>query len=158
MLLKKPRSDNVLYFFIYVWLEFHRHAQFHIRTLQRVIRIMHYSPTLRHISAPAVCTRTLDEGVHRGDLWRSAQPQHTCAALIILLLISPTSEGWKAETTLPPPGFQPGNPGLWIQQLSHCTIIIKQRRKRSYLKKKMNKDTLNLTVNIQNQGQGFYIL
>ena len=34
--------------FFYVWLEFHRfhrHAQFHITTPQRVIRIMHYSPT-----------------------------------------------------------------------------------------------------------------
>ena len=40
----------------------------HNFTLQhrRVIRIMRYSPTLRHIPAPAVCTRTLAEGVHRG--------------------------------------------------------------------------------------------
>ena len=48
-----------------------------------------------------MCTRSLAEWVHRGDLWRSAQLRHTCAALIILLLISPTSEGWKAESTLP---------------------------------------------------------
>ena len=57
-----------LNFFFYVRLEFYRHAQFHITTPQTVIRIMHYSPTLRHIAAPDVCTRTLAEGVHRGDL------------------------------------------------------------------------------------------
>ena len=97
-----------IYLFIvfYVWLGFHRYAQFHITTPQRVIHIMHYSHTLRHIPAPDVCFRTLAEGVHRGYLWRSAQPRHTCAALIILLLISPISEGWKAESTLPPPGFE----------------------------------------------------
>ena len=53
---------------IYEWLDFRRHGQFHITTSQRVIRIMHYSPTLRHMPAPAVCTLTLAEGVHRGDL------------------------------------------------------------------------------------------
>ena len=94
----------------------------HCNTAQRVIRNMQYSPILRHISAPAVCTQTLAEGVHLGDLWRSAQPRHTCAALIILLLISPTSEGWKAESSLPPPGFEPRNTGLWIQRLNHCTF------------------------------------
>ena len=41
-------------YFFYVWLEFHRHAQFHITTPQRVIRILHYSPTLWHITAQAV--------------------------------------------------------------------------------------------------------
>ena len=82
-----------------------RHAQFHITTPQRVIGIMHYSHTLRHISAPAVCTRTLAEGAHREDLWRSAQPRNTVAALIILLHILPTSEGWKAEQNLPPPSL-----------------------------------------------------
>ena len=34
----------------------YRHAQFHISTPQKVIRIMHYSPTLRHIPAPAACS------------------------------------------------------------------------------------------------------
>ena len=33
------------FFFIYMWLQFYRHAQ----TSHIVIRIMHYSPTLRHI-------------------------------------------------------------------------------------------------------------
>ena len=85
---------------------------------------MHYSPTptLRRIPTPAVCTRTLAEGVHRWDPWRSAQ--HTFAALIMLLLILPTSEGWKYESTLPPPGFEPGNTGLWIQRLNHCTMTV----------------------------------
>ena len=54
-------------FFIYAWMEFHRHAQFYITTPHRVVRIMHYSPTLRHIPASVVCTRTLSEGVHRTD-------------------------------------------------------------------------------------------
>ena len=64
----------------------------HNFTLQhrRVIRIMHYRPTLRHIPTLAVCTRTLAKGVHWEDLWWSTQPRHTCAALIILLLISLT--------------------------------------------------------------------
>ena len=93
-------------------------------TPQRVILIMRYSPTLRHIPAPAVCTRTLAEGIRRVDLWRSAQPRHTSAALIMLLLISPTSEGWKAESALPPPVFVPGNTGLWIQRLNHCTVTV----------------------------------
>ena len=35
----------------FVWLEFHRHSQFHITTPRRVIRIMHYSPTLQQIQA-----------------------------------------------------------------------------------------------------------
>ena len=30
--------------------------------------LCNYRPTLRHIPAPVVCTRTLAEGVHRGDL------------------------------------------------------------------------------------------
>ena len=32
-----------------MWAEFHRHAQFNITTPQIVIRLMHYSPTLRHL-------------------------------------------------------------------------------------------------------------
>ena len=37
-----------------------------------------------------------------------------------LLLILPTSEGWKAELTLEPPsGFEHGTPGLGIQCLNH---------------------------------------
>ena len=37
-----------------------------------------------------------------------------------LLLISSTSEGWKAESTLEPPnGFEHGTPGLGIQRLNH---------------------------------------
>ena len=64
-----------------MWLEFYRHAQFHITTPQRVIRIMHYSPTLRHIPAPAVCTRNLAEGVHpgRGYLTTHTTPTHLCS-------------------------------------------------------------------------------
>ena len=54
-------------------MEFHRHAQFHITTPQRVVRFMHYSPTLWHITAQAVFTGTLAEEVHRIDLQRSAQ-------------------------------------------------------------------------------------
>ena len=34
-------------FFLNAWKEFHRHTQFHITIPQRVIRIMHFSPTLR---------------------------------------------------------------------------------------------------------------
>ena len=84
-----------LLFCIYVWLEFHRHTQFHITTLQRVICIMHYNPTLQqHIPAPVVYTRKCDEGVHQGG----SLMIHT--ELIILLLISPTLEEWKAESTL----------------------------------------------------------
>ena len=86
---------TLLLFFLFFFLRMagiSEKAQFHIITPQRVIRIMHCSPTLRHIPAPAVCTRTLAEGFHREDLWRSAQPRHTCAALIILLLVLPTSK------------------------------------------------------------------
>ena len=37
-----------------------------------------------------------------------------------LVLILPTSEGWKAESTLEPPsGFEHGTPGLGIQRLNH---------------------------------------
>ena len=37
-----------------------------------------------------------------------------------LLLILPTSEGWKAELALEPPsGFEHGTPGLGIQCLNH---------------------------------------
>ena len=37
-----------------------------------------------------------------------------------LVLISSTSEGWKAESTLEPPsGFEHGIPGLGIQRLNH---------------------------------------
>ena len=37
-----------------------------------------------------------------------------------LVLILPTSEGWKAESTLEPPsGFEHGTPGLGIQHLNH---------------------------------------
>ena len=64
---------------------FHKHAQFHI-TPQRVIRIMHFSLTLRHIPAPAVRTRTLAEGVHRGGSLAIRTTRHTCAALIIQCL------------------------------------------------------------------------
>ena len=54
----------------------HTPAQFHIKIPQRVIRIMNYSPTLRHTRAPAVCTLTLTEGVlqdhlHNADNLRS---------------------------------------------------------------------------------------
>ena len=65
---KKFCESKHRYILYQVELEFHRHAQFHITTPHRVIRIMHYSPTLWHIPAPAVCTRTLAEGVHSGDL------------------------------------------------------------------------------------------
>ena len=58
---------------------------FTLQTPQRVIRIMHYSPTLRHITAPAVCTRTLAEGVHR---WISDDPHNPDT--LALLLILPT--------------------------------------------------------------------
>ena len=47
-------------------LKFYRHTKFHIVTPQRVILIMHYNPTLCHIAALAVWTRTLAEGVHQG--------------------------------------------------------------------------------------------
>ena len=37
-----------------------------------------------------------------------------------LVLIFPTSEGWKAEPTLEPPsGFEHGTPGLGIQRRNH---------------------------------------
>ena len=37
-----------------------------------------------------------------------------------LVLILPTSEGWKAESTLEPPsGFEHGTPRLGIQRLNH---------------------------------------
>ena len=37
-----------------------------------------------------------------------------------LVLISLTSEGWKAESTLEPPsGFEHGTAGLGIQRLNH---------------------------------------
>ena len=37
-----------------------------------------------------------------------------------LVLILPTSEGWKAESTLEPPsGSEHGTPGLGIQRLDH---------------------------------------
>ena len=40
-----------------------------------------------------------------------------------LVLIWPTSEGWKAELTLKPPsGFELGTPGLEIQHLNHQVI------------------------------------
>ena len=40
-----------------------------------------------------------------------------------LVLILPTSEGWKAESTLEPPsGFEHGTPGLGIQRLNHLAI------------------------------------
>ena len=38
----------------------------------------------------------------------------------LLELISSTSEGWKAESTLEPcSGFEHGTPGLGIQRLNH---------------------------------------
>ena len=40
----------------------------HYNTAERAIHIMNYSPTLQHISAPAVCIRTLAEAVHRRNL------------------------------------------------------------------------------------------
>ena len=41
-----------------------------------------------------------------------------------LVLILPTSEGWKAESTLEPPsGFEHGTPGLGIQCLNHWAHI-----------------------------------
>ena len=55
---------------------------------------------------PKQCALELLPKDFTGDLWRSAQPRHTFAALITLLLISPTSEEWKAESTLPPPGYE----------------------------------------------------
>ena len=45
-----------------------------------------------------------------------------------LVLILPTSEGWKAELTLEPSsGFEHGTPGLGIQRLDHSdgNIIFK---------------------------------
>ena len=37
-----------------------------------------------------------------------------------LVLILPTKEGWKTESTLEPPsGFEHGTPGLEIQRLEH---------------------------------------
>ena len=42
-----------------------------------------------------------------------------------LVLNWPTSEGWKAELTLEPPGsFEPGTPGLGIQCLNHQVIAL----------------------------------
>ena len=41
----------------------------------------------------------------------------------ILVLILSISEGWMAESTLEPlSGFEPGTPGLGIQQPYHWTI------------------------------------
>ena len=59
---------------------------------------MHYNPTLRHIPAPALCPRTLAEGVHRGISEDPHNPD-TLAQYYkhCTLLISPTSEGWKAQ-------------------------------------------------------------
>ena len=54
----------------------------------------------------------LAEGVHREEIWQSAKPKLTFAALLTMLLISPNSEGWKAELTLPPTLFAPGK--KWI--------------------------------------------
>ena len=55
--------SRYLFIFIFIfWVEFYRHAQFHITTPQRVIRSMHYGPTLRNVPA----TRTLAEGIHQG--------------------------------------------------------------------------------------------
>ena len=68
-----------------------------------IIRIIQYIPTLRHIATTAVCTRTL---VLCGDLWRSVQSRHTCTALITLLLISLTPEGWKAGSNVSLPEFE----------------------------------------------------
>ena len=56
-----------LLFLLYMWLEFYKHAQFHITTPQRVYRVMHYSPTLRHIPESAVSTPNFAEEVHRGN-------------------------------------------------------------------------------------------
>ena len=40
-----------------------------------------------------------------------------------LVVILPTSEGWKADSTLEPPsGFEHGTPGLVIQRLNHQAI------------------------------------
>ena len=83
--------------FLYVSLEFYGHAQFNTTTPQRALRIMHYSPTLRNMPVQAMGTRTLAEGVHREDLSRSAQPRHTCLALLTLPIILPTTEGWKVN-------------------------------------------------------------
>ena len=99
-------NDNIkeiffkCFFFTYGW-NFTDPDNFMLQHLTRIIRIMHYSPTMRRIPTPAVCTRTLAEGVHRGGSLTIRTTRHTCAALIILLLISPTSDGWKAESTLP---------------------------------------------------------
>ena len=42
-----------------------------------------------------------------------------------LVLILPTSEGWKTESTLEPPtGFERGTPGLGIQRLHHLAIAL----------------------------------
>ena len=44
---------------------------------------------------------------------------------IFLVLILPTSEEWKTESTLEPPsGFEHGIPGLGIQRLNHWAIAI----------------------------------
>ena len=87
-----------------VLLEFYRHAQFHITTPQSresfalcIIALL--CSTYQHRTRVHIYTRTLTEGVHRRNIWRSAQPKHTCAALLTVLLISPTwfhgrLEGW----------------------------------------------------------------
>ena len=66
---------------------------------------MHCSPTLWHIPAPAVCARNLDEGVHRGgSLTIRTSPTHLRSSNNAATHISPTSKGWKAESTLPTTG------------------------------------------------------
>ena len=55
------------FFFFFVFVCLFVFEQFHITTPQRVIHIMHYSPTLQHTPAQTVCTQTIAEGVHQED-------------------------------------------------------------------------------------------
>ena len=54
------------------------------------------------------------------DPLRGGSLLFTTKFLEIQVLILSTSKGWKAESTLEPPGgFEHGTPGLGIQRLNH---------------------------------------
>ena len=90
----------LFFFFFYIWLEFTRNAQFHITPLQRVIRIMIMPYSTVHISPSYVHSNSCRNSSPGEYIWRPTQPRHTYEALITLLLISPTSEGWKSGCAL----------------------------------------------------------
>ena len=95
-----------------MWLEFYRRAQFHITTPQRDCH-SHYALEPFHkadTSLGCVYSNTCLRSSLTGS--RAILITPTCAAVLTLLLISQTSEGWKAESTLPPPVFEHGNTEL----------------------------------------------